>query len=665
MAPQEAPWPPDDALLEQLILKDQLAAVQRSNMLAVPVNLVLGAIVMIVAIHAGDRAWGIAWFAVAALINVLRVIPNYIPATAESGQHASAGEWTVAGHLRLSWITAWLLGAVWSLLPLLCNGFTAPSAIFYLTVIAGITAGSVANNTAYARAAICFIIPPIVAVIFCLVVRSGNFDRYCLAATTLLYLAGLIQISRQGEARFRELSRVKNAATTLAQSLREANARSVAVAEQMSYRAAHDELTDLLNRSGFMQETATRAAGCHSPFCLMVLDLDGFKSVNDLFGHKAGDQVLIEVARRIRQTLTDEFVIARIGGDEFAVFYQLSAAADSPSELARRLITAIEMPFAAFDAGRIAASIGVHVTPVFDVAEMLTTASEALYAAKNTGRNRYYLFDDSLRNRREMRRAVERDLRLGLSNRALEVWYQPVFGRDGNKLISLEALLRWKHPNYGWIPPEDLLAIAAMTGLSELLIGFILAEVCSMIQKLLSLQLDPVWVAMNLSPREVSRIAIDEWVLKKLQELGLPPAMLEIEITEETAMNTRAVQDKLNRLSAAGIRIAVDDFGVGYSSLASLRHLQVNRIKIDRCFVTGIATSNSDQILVQTILKLGQALSLEVVAEGVETAEDMAALQTLGCECMQGYHLKPPAARDDVFDWLEKMNVGQATQVQS
>jgi diguanylate cyclase (GGDEF)-like protein len=663
MALLEHTEPPAEAL-EALILKDQLAAVQRSNVIAIPVHFVLGVIIMIIAIHAGHEAWGVAWFALSALISILRVVPNFIPAATFSPQTAFAA-WTVQRHLRVSWVTALASGLVWSLIPLLCKDYTQPCSVFYLTVVAGITAGNVANNTAYARSGIAFIIPPLASIVFCLVFSAGDFDRYWLAAVVVLYLAGLIQIARQSEAAFRELSRLKNAATTLAQSLREANAKSIEVAEQMSYRASHDELTGLLNRSGFMQETATRAAGRRSPLCLMVLDLDGFKSVNDLFGHQAGDQVLVEVARRIREILTDEYVTARIGGDEFAVFYQLADHVDAPAALASRLIAAIERPFAAFEAGRIAASIGIDVTTEYNIAEMLTAADEALYAAKNTGRNRYYLFDDSLRNRREMRRAVERDLRHGLFSRALEVWYQPVFGRDGKMLISLEALLRWKHPNYGWIPPEDLLAIAAMTGFSEMLISFILAEVCAMIGKLLSLQLDPVWVAMNLSPREVSRIAIDELVLAKLRDLALPPRMLEIEITEETAMNTQPVQDKLNRLSAAGIRIAVDDFGVGYSSLASLRHLQVNRIKIDRCFVTGIAGSASDQILVQTILTLGQSLGLEVVAEGVETADDLELLQSLGCERVQGYHLKPPASRDEVFDWLEQISVGQTTQVQS
>jgi diguanylate cyclase (GGDEF)-like protein len=661
--------PAAQAQLEPLILRDQLASVRRSSLTALQAQVILGLIIVVVAFHSGCRNAGLAWFGISLFASILRVIPNFFPLTSISDRYGSGGPGTVQDHLNLTALTALASGVIWALIPELCAGYTQPTSTFYLTVVCGVTAGFVANSSAYARIAICFITPPLLSMAICLVSFAEDFDRACLAAMALLYIAVLVRVSFQSEAAFRDSSRLKNAATTLAQSLREATARSLAVAEEMRFRATHDDLTNLLNRSGFMQEVAERSANFRSPLCLMVLDLDGFKSVNDLFGHHAGDEVLIEVARRLQETLTDQFVIARTGGDEFAIFYERNASAHTPSALATKLITAIEVPFSAFDAGRIGASIGIHVTlpgtQDFNIAEMLTFADEALYAAKNAGRNRFFLFDDTLRTRREMRRAVERDLRHALSAGALEVWYQPVFGQDGKNLISLEALLRWQHPNFGWIPPEDLLAIAAMTGLSEMLITFILDDVCAMIGKLLSLRLEHIWVAMNMSPREVSRIAIDERVLAKLQTLVLPPSMLEIEITEETAMNMRSVQDKLNRLSAAGVRIAVDDFGVGYSSLASLRHLQVNRIKIDRCFVTGISASASDQILVQTILKLGQSLNLEVVAEGVETAEDLHLLQSLGCQRFQGYYLKSPVSHAEMFGWLEKINADQTTQLQS
>ena len=175
-----------------------------------------------------------------------------------------------------------------------------------------------------------------------------------------------------------------------------------------------------------------------------------------------------------------------------------------------------------------------------------------------------------------------------------------------------------------------------------------------MIQALCTLDREDVWVAMNVSPREMSRIAVAELFLAKLRDLNLSPTLLEIEITEETAVDICSAQEQLNSLSRSGVRIAIDDFGVGYSSLASLRHLHVNRIKIDRCFVTGIANSSEDQILVQTILKLGHSLWIEVVAEGVETVDDLRLLRLFGCKLMQGYHLRRPAPQQEVTGWLKQ-----------
>ena len=373
----------------------------------------------------------------------------------------------------------------------------------------------------------------------------------------------------------------------MAKSLEDAHAHSVAVAEQMTHRASHDGLTGLLNRTGFIEEVERRATAAHATFCLMLLDLDGFKSVNDVFGHKTGDLVLVEVSRHLRNVLADKFAIARIGGDEFTIFYDLQASDDPPPALATKLIAAIEVPFHIFDAGRLGASIGIYTSQSANIAEMLTCADEALYAAKNTGRNSHYLFNESLRNRLDMRCDVERDLPRALLDHALELWYQPIFGKDGQNLITLEALLRWKHPKHGWIPPKELVATAATAGLSEQLMQFIFDEICDMIQTLRNLGLDRVLVAMNVSPRDMSRLAVDEFVTERLGVMGLPTSMLEIEITEETAMDIRFVQEKLNCLSRAGVRIAIDDFRVGYSSLASLQKLPLDRIKIDRCFVAG------------------------------------------------------------------------------
>jgi diguanylate cyclase len=653
-----------DISLKPLIRRDQLIAVRRSVFSSIPVGVALAGAIALVAIHYGPGEVGLIWFFSAIIINIFRIFLCRMRLPEASQINCSADQIhfehrAVEQQLRLYWITALISGFVWSLVPVLCKGYTSPQTLFYLIVVAGTTAGVVTHGTAYARIPTCFITPSLVSVIGCLL-YTGGFDRNCLAATVFFYLFGLIRIAYQGEAAFRESSRLKNEATTLAQSLNEAHARSTAVAEQMSYLATHDDLTGLLNRAGFMQEIGRRAAAADAPICIMLLDLDGFKLVNDVFGHMAGDKVLVEVARRLRASLTDEFTIARFGGDEFAVFYNLQPPHTEPQALATHLIAAIEIPFATFDPGRIGVSIGVHVSNDFNIAEMLTCADEALYAAKDNGRNRAQFFDDTLRKRFDMRRDVERDFLQALQANALEVWYQPIVSDNCQTLINLEALLRWNHPKHGWIAPEELVSIAAMAGLSEPLIRFIFEQVCSMIQTLCMLDLKNVWVAMNVSPREVSRIAVAELFLSKLRDLNLSPTMLEIEITEETAMDIRSVQEQLNSLSQVGVRIAIDDFGVGYSSLASLRYLRVNRIKIDRSFVTGIAKSYGDQILVQTILKLGHSLGIEVVAEGVETSDEFHLLRGVGCKLMQGYYLGCPAPQDEVISWLKEQKTVQS-----
>jgi diguanylate cyclase (GGDEF)-like protein len=653
-----------DISLKPLVRRDQLIAVRRSVLVSIPVGIALAGAIALVAIHYGPAKVGLLWFSAATITNIFRIflcrttLPE-APAVNSTVQQTHSAHRAVERHLRLYWIAALVSGFVWSLVPLLCQGYTSPQTLFYLMLVCGTTAGVVTHGTAYARIPTCFIIPSVTSIIGCLL-YTGGFDRNCLAATVFLYLLGLIRISYQGEAAFRDASLLKNEATTLAQSLKEAHARSTAVAEQMSYLATHDELTGLLNRAGFMQEVARRASVTEAELCVMLLDLDGFKSINDVFGHMAGDRVLVEVARRLRESLTDEFLIARLGGDEFAVFYDLQPPKTSPHSLATHLITAIEIPFSTFGTGKVGVSIGIQVTTEFNIAEMLTCADEALYAAKNNGRNRARFFDDTLRRRLDMRRDVERDLPQALRDKTLEVWYQPIVSAECQTLVNLEALLRWNHPKHGWVPPEEVVSIATIAGLAEPLMRFIFDQVCSMIQTLCTLGHEHVWVAMNVSPREMSRIAVAEICLAKLKDMKLPATMLEIEITEETAVDIRSTQDQLNSLSRSGVRIAIDDFGVGYSSLASLRHLRVNRIKIDRCFVTGIANSAEDQILVQTILKLGSSLGIDVVAEGVETAEDLQLLRAFGCRLMQGYYLWRPAPKYEVTAWLKQQKPVQS-----
>ena len=632
--------------LDRLIRRDQLDAVRRSVLQAIPVNMLLGVFGTLVAVHAGQGRAGAIWLAASTVANLLRIGLCRAPCsglslTAEDPpERAAAAARETDRHLRLCSLAALLSGLVWACLPVLCAGYTAPQTLFYLTVTCGITAGAVTHGIAHGRIPTCFITPPLLSVAACLI-YAGGFDRLCLAATVLLYLAALLRSVAENERGFRETSRLKNEATALALSREAAHASASALAEAMRHRATHDGLTTLLNRAGFAQGVEERLPG-GARQCLMLLDLDGFKSVNDVYGHTAGDRVLAEVARRLRRALPPDCLAARLGGDEFALCYAPDAGGEAPEALATRLIGAIAEPFESFDSGRLGMSIGVYLGPADSLTRMLGSADEALYAAKATGRNRFRLFDERLHARREMRRACERDLSQALAEGSLEVWFQPIFDQGGRP-VSLEALVRWNHPVHGWIPPNELVATAGMSGLTESLLRFILEQVCAMLRTLHERGAPDVRVALNVSPREMAQIAVDEIILTRLRALALPPCLLEIEITEETALDIEAVQGKLLALSRAGVRIALDDFGTGYSSLASLRQLRASRVKIDRSLVTGLSASEDKRGMVHAVLGLGRSLGLEVVAEGVETAEDRAALQALGCPLLQGFHLGRPA----------------------
>ncbi|MCJ2133763.1 EAL domain-containing protein [Methylobacterium sp. J-026] len=618
----------------------------RSSVLAaIPVNMLLGLASMLVAYRSGHGEAGALWFAVSTCANLLRIGLCRAPClglnlTAETppGMAAAAAR-SVDRHLRACTAAACLSGLVWSSQPLLCEGYTSAQTLFYLAITCGITAGAVTHGTAYARIPLSFILLPLLSVFICLC-AAGDFDRNCLAACVLLYLLALTHTAFRSEAGFREASRLKNEATALARSRAEAHASVSALADEMRRRATHDDLTGLLNRAGFIQQAEDRLRG--STLGLLLLDLDGFKFINDVYGHKAGDRVLVEVARRMSAALPEHGLAARLGGDEFAVLYDPAATGVPQEQLAARLIAAVGQPFDGFDAGRLGVSIGVHSGPEPSLTDMLSCADEALYAAKAAGRNHFRMFDAGLRDRLQMRRDLERDLSTALAEATPEVWFQPIYAMDATTLVGLEALVRWQHARLGWISPPDLVATAATAGLTESLLRYILERVCAMMLVLRDRGFGGVRVAMNVSPREMAQVPVDEIVIERLQSLDLPPAMLEIEITEETALDIGAVQGKLQALSRAGIRVALDDFGIGYSSLSSLRQLRADRIKIDRSFVTGLGTCDDKHGLVLAVLGLGRLLGLEVVAEGVESDEDLRILQTMGCPFLQGYHLGRP-----------------------
>ncbi len=645
-----------------MVRTDQLVAVRRSVLAAIPINVVLSCVAALVALNAGRAFEGLCWLLLSLLVNGIRSYicrwpfapwPGIVP---ENGIATSPDARPVEWHLRVTTAMAAVSGCVWALIPLLCDGYSSPQAVFYLTVVCGICAGSVTYGIAYAFVPIAFIVPALLSVAGCLA-YTGGFDNLSLAAMVLLYLAALVRGALHGDRNFRESSRIRNEATALAAQLRKAHAQSLEATQQLAFRASRDSLTGLLNREGFTDAaTVHLAAPDGRGHALLLLDLDGFKAVNDAFGHKIGDRVLQDVAHWLqRETIEMQAVLGRWGGDEFALLYRLREERQAPPEIAQALIRSISFATAHYG-GHLGVSIGISVSgeaDVADVADMISFADEAMHEAKRTGRNRYQVFDGALNQRLATRRDVERDLLQAIGSRDICVWYQPIMSSEGNEVHSLEALMRWNHPRHGYISPEEVVSAAASTGLAEPLLRHLVDEVCRGMRQLEAAgsSLAGVPIAINVSPREMAQLAVDDIVLGMLKLRSIAPRRLQLEITEEVALDTHATRGRLSALSAAGIAIVVDDFGVGFSSLASLRSEYVRQVKIDRSFILDLSSSPSNEVLVDAIVQLGHSLGVQVVAEGVETQAELDVLRNLGCGLVQGYHLARPAPLPDVMAW--------------
>lgn len=654
--------PVDTEVLSRMVRTDQLVAVRRSVLAAIPINIALSLGVMLVAFNSGRAVGGLWWLLLSLAVNAARIVICRLPfapspgVTPERGVAVSPDAKPVEWHLRLAALCAAASGGVWALIPLLCDGYTSPQTLFYLTVVCGICAGAATYGVAYASVPVSFFIPALLSVVGCLV-YAGGFDQLSLAAMVLLYLAALVRGSLQSQKAFRAGSRLKNEATAMASQLREAHRHLQVSAQELTRRASYDALTGLLNRDGFTQATmqfiAARPGRAH---CLLLLDLDGFKAVNDAFGHKAGDRVLRDVADWLQRELwAVHAILSRWGGDEFAVLYCPRGAAETPAAVAEALIAAIPAATAHYG-GHLGVSIGIAIYDgqgSVDIAQTIDLADEALYEAKRAGRNRYQIVDEALNLRLATRRDIERDLLHAIETRAIGVWYQPIVTSEGGQVHSLEALLRWNHPRHGRVAPERVVFAAASTGVAEQLLRHILDEVCLAMHALDAggSELAGVPIAMNVSPREMGQLAVDEIVLSMLKAHGIAPGRLHIEITEEVALDSHATRARLGALSAAGVTIVVDDFGVGYSSLASLRSEYVQQVKIDRSFVSGLSASPGNRVLVNSIVQLGHSLNIQVVAEGVETRDELDALCALGCTLAQGYHFARPAPLPEIVAW--------------
>lgn len=407
---------------------------------------------------------------------------------------------------------------------------------------------------------------------------------------------------------------------------------------RIRYLALHDPLTGLPNRTYF-NEHVDHALSDEplQPVALLYLDLDRFKQVNDTLGHPSGDALIREFGQRLRAVVRQDDVVARIGGDEFTIMLRGRSDRVELERICERMVEVAQRPFE-LDGHSVfvGVSIGAALAPDDgrERVNLLRKADVALYYSKTTGRGRYSFFSEDMDMTLGRRQRIELDLRLALAEGGqLHVYYQPIRSARDRQIVGYEALLRWNHPESGWISPEFFIPVAEETGLIEDIGAYVLSEACAAAAFWTGMT-----VAVNVSAVELRNPAYAEKVEKTLAAAGLEPRQLELEVTETAATDeTTAAADNLRRLRALGVKIAIDDFGTGFSSLGRLQSLNVDRIKIDKSFVRGLGQKAGDEAIIRAIVDLAHARGLKTTAEGVETPEQDAGLTRIGCDNLQGY----------------------------
>ncbi|MBN9046076.1 MAG: EAL domain-containing protein [Rhizobiales bacterium] len=613
---------PHDPISDK-ITADQLRDICKGLRFSMPVSSILSVLVLVMQVISGDLGEGIVWFILVNAVNVIRIVDVLKFHRASAAMQADSEYLT--RHLTRFKLFAALAGILWAGVAYLAYGFTSPQFAPYLVILAGICAGAVTYGSSYAAVAINFITPPLAVTVICLLMQP-DLPRCLLAFAVVLFGIGLTRGALLGQNRFIETSRLKHEAEQ--------------TAREMAIMSEEDPLTGLFNRRG-LEHAMQHFSPVDAPFLVMLIDLDGFKSVNDTYGHKAGDDLLIAITERIRYIAPEGSILARIGGDEFLLFHPRSADDNLPGPLAKRIIAGIANRYQGLLSVEIGACVGICRLGYLDPVEMLLHADFALYAAKKRGRNEYYLFDEHLQQEWERKMSVERDLRVAIETGQVQTWFQPVVELSTGRTIGFEGLLRWTHPQHGAISPPEIIDIACAIGVVHQLTHSVLSSCCGMIGKLRDRGRADLTVAMNLSPRELVNGQIPHEILSEMDRHGLPSAMLEVEITEEAPFDQRAMNESLGVLSDGGVAIALDDFGTGFATFASLRNGRIDKIKIDKDFVSGIDQSRENQHIVRAIVEIGTALGIKVTAEGVETEAERATLFRLGCNSGQGYLFAP------------------------
>jgi diguanylate cyclase (GGDEF)-like protein len=423
-----------------------------------------------------------------------------------------------------------------------------------------------------------------------------------------------------------------------------------AAANRSELIARHDALTGLANRRLFLEavEQGQKDVGRGPLSAVLLIDLDRFKPVNDLYGHAAGNAVLCEVAERLRAFVPRQGTAARLGGDEFAVFLQLEGGSDGLTRLAEQMIASLSAPILwKGNELKVGATIGISfvTSEHADADAVLHAADLAMYQGKKDGRGVYRVFKSAMDEELRARAQLEIELRAAVQNGEIEPFYQPVVALPGRALVGVEVLARWRHPTRGLLAPSQFITIAEETGCITDLSYSLIKRAC------LDAREWPahLTLAVNIAPQQFMDVWLSERILAILVETGFPPQRLEVEITESALVHDlEATRKTLTSLQNLGVRVALDDFGTGYSSLYHLRELKFDKLKIDRSYVDSVTMSDERAKLVDAIIKLGSSLGLVTTAEGIETEASSNWLSDQGCEFGQGYLFGRPMPKGEM-----------------
>lgn len=593
-----------------------------------------------------------SWYAVAIIVVAIRAYA--MNALNRRGKLMSAPK----GSLTILSLGALASGIVWAALPWTIDDFEplGRHAPLFL-MMGGMAAGSVVKQIGYTPLALNYSIPILLSLMVNLI---GNWRLNDVLVGLCLSLLIFVFIRRSlwAERMFVNSQVARHEATALADSLTRANSDILRQNSRLEALANRDTLTGLANRMFFHGRLAgdiARAAVVKEQVALLIFDVERFQSINDTLGHSAGDALLREIATRLASLVEDGSLIARLGGDEFAVVVSGPDALNRARTHAAAVLEASRRPIHWHQRQAvIGLSVGLAAYPdhADNAEELLACADMALYDAKRADRRQLREFDPDLRRNAERKRIIEQDLDRAIQSGAIGAWFQPQVDLTTRRITGFEALVRWQHPQLGFVSPPEIVNAARTVHLSEQLTASIARDACLLARRLPDIGLGDVTVALNVSPREFALYSVPCMLQRVTSAHGVAPSALEIEITEEAILDPALADDQLKQLEQDGYKLAVDDFGMGHSSLAYLIGLKVDRLKIDRSFVKDVARSETNQKLISAMISLGQSLSLDIVVEGVETPEDAAILARLGCSIAQGYLFARPMPASALDTWI-------------